>query len=155
MVVRKYNLIFFQSEYSLVIDLPEPDATCVEERKRLRIENEDEKFDDDHYLADLFDNDLIEESILAFTPDFYEKSNVAEATTFTQQEMDCLKSLKKKTYLLDKEEKFHAFMGLVDILFSYCYNHRVNCGEMNVEAGWTIAKLSSTLAWFDVKVIFS
>ena len=67
--------------------------------------------------------------------------------------MDCLKLLPKRTYLLDKKEKFYAYSGLIDILFAYCYDNRINCGENNVESGWTIAKLSSTLCWFVVSYL--
>jgi protein SHQ1 len=121
----------------------------------LRIENENEKFEDDHYLADLFDNNYIESVLLKYKPDFGgngDEEDEHDAEGFTQKEQDCLKQLPRKTFMLDKEQKFCAFAGLVDILFAYAYNNRVNCGETNVESGWTIVKLSSTLSWFDVRV---
>lgn len=117
------------------------------------MENEDSKFEDDHYLADLYENEYIEDVLLKFRPTFTESSG--EETNedgFTQKEQDCLKSLPKRTYILSKEQKFVALAGLVDILLAYCYNYRINCGEDNVESGWTIAKLSSTLSWFDVSL---
>lgn len=73
---------------------------------------------------------------------------------YTSEEINCLKQLPKRTYLLDKEQKFIAYSGLIDILFAYCYNYRANSGEKNVEAGWTISKLSSTLSCFDVSLFF-
>lgn len=128
--------------------MPDPDNISAEKRTELRVENEKEKFDDDHYLADYFDDSgMIEGSILKFEH-FFE--NYDETLEYTDQEIDTLKNLPKKTFLLDKQEKFFAFCGLVDILYAYCYNTRINCGEKNVESGWTIAKLSSTLSWFDV-----
>lgn len=149
-----------------MIDLPDPDNTSIKERRKLRVENEDEKFDDDHYLADLYENEYIDEVLLKYKPDFSSnlrenedednvESEVKDSKEFTQSEQDCLKSLPKRTYLLSKEQKFFAFAGLVDILYAYCYTNRVNCGEKNVEAGWSIAKLSSTLSWFDVINIYS
>ncbi len=69
---------------------------------------------------------------------------------YSQEELDILKTLDKKTFALDKNQKFFAYWGLIDILFAYCYNNRVNCGEENSESGWTITKISSTLSWFDV-----
>lgn len=53
---------------------------------------------------------------------------------------------------MDKNEKLMAYTGLVDILYAYCYNYRINCGETNSEDGWTIAKLSATLSWFEVRL---
>ncbi|CAF0856442.1 unnamed protein product [Brachionus calyciflorus] len=130
-------------EYLMIIDNLDPDSLTLEKRNELRIENENEKFDPDHYLADYYDDsEMIESSILMFQPDWFE-------TEFTDDEIHCLKNLPKKNFLLDKEQKFYAFCGLVDILFSYCYNNRINLGESNVESGWTISKLSSTLSWFD------
>ena len=127
-----------------MVDIPDPDNIDVTERRRLRTENEDVRFEDDHYLADLYENEYIEDVLVKYKPDFADEE-------FTESEQDCLKSLPKKTYLLSKEQKFFAFAGLVDILFAYCYNKRANCGEANVESGWTMAKLSSTLSWFDVR----
>ena len=130
-----------------MIDLAEPDNNenaSIEKRTKMRIEQEQEKFDDDHYLADYFDDtEVIESTLLTYKPDFNDDE-------FTDKQMEVLKSLPKRTYALDKEQKLFAYLGLVDILFAYCYNNRINCGEKNVESGWTIAKLSSTLSYFNV-----
>lgn len=129
----------------MVIDLPDPDNNR-EDRTKQRTVDESKKFDDDHYLADYFDDsETIESTILSYTPNYDEQEN----SEYTDAEIDILKNMPKRTYLLDKQEKFYAFSGLIDILFAYCYNRRINCGEANVESGWTIAKLSSTLSWFD------
>lgn len=144
MLTKKY----FQNEYVLAVDLEDPDHN-KNNRTELRIANENSKFDDDHYLADFFDNDdMIESLILKYEPEY---SNIeSDSIEYTDEEVDALKNLPKKKYLLDCEQKFYAYSGLVDILFAYCYNERVNCGESNVESGWTIAKISSTLSWLDV-----
>ncbi len=129
----------------MIIDLSDPDKN-TENRSELRIADENVKFDDDHYLADYFDDsDMIELLILPYEPEF--KTHPVE---YTEKEIETLKNLPKKKHLLDNEQKFFAYTGLVDILFAYCYTNRINCGEENVEAGWTIAKLSSTLSWLDV-----
>lgn len=131
------------NEYCLAVDLEDPDHN-KDNRTELRIENENSKFDDDHYLADFFDNDdMIESLILKYEPEY------SQINDYTEDEVDALKNLPKKKFLLDCEQKFYAYSGLVDILFAYCYNERVNCGESNVECGWTIAKMSSTLSWLD------
>lgn len=128
----------------MIIDNPDPDNLNIEKRRILRLEGENQKFDQDHYLADYFDDsEMINDTILNFEPEW----NSGE---FSEEEIDCLKNLPKKTFILDKEQKFYSFLGLVDILYAYCYNNRINMGEMNVESGWTIAKLSSTLSWFDI-----
>lgn len=144
----KFNIFAkLSSEYGLIIDLPDPDTTPIKERTQLRILNENEKFNSDHYLADFFDDtEMIENVILKYiTDELYQNDD----SDYTEKEIDCLKSLTKKQYLLDKQEKLYAYSGIIDIIFAYCYNNRINCGESNVESGWTIAKLSSTLSWFD------
>jgi protein SHQ1 len=89
---------------------------------------------------------MIESLILEYKPEINDGD-------YDEKELDCLKSLPKRTYLLEREQKLSAFCGLVDILFSYCYDKRINCGEENSESGWTIVKLSSTLSWLDVRTI--
>ena len=43
------------------------------------------------------------------------------------------------------------YLGLVDLLFAYCYDHRTTEGEGNVESAWTMCKLSSTLSCLEVR----
>lgn len=127
--------------------MPEPESTPLSERAVLREAHEEEKFDDDHYLADTYGNDELIQTLLDYEPEEEDDED------YTEEEIDCLKSkLPKRTYLLDKQQKMFAYCGLVDILFAYMYNRRVNTGEENSESGWNISKLSSTLCWLDVKL---
>lgn len=101
-------------------------------------------FSEEHYLADYFENDEIKELIkqpLPWKP---------ELAIFTPQEIDLLKDFPNKEYLLSGEEKRIVYLGLIDILFAYCYDQRTTNFEGNCESGWTITKLSSTLSWFNV-----
>lgn len=69
---------------------------------------------------------------------------------FDEVEFDLLKELPNKEYLLEVEDIKKLCLNIVDILYASCYNHRTTLGENNVESGWTINKLSSTLCWFQV-----
>lgn len=62
--------------------------------------------------------------------------------------------LPNREHLLDKGTKSIVFLGLADILYAWCYNHRITWGENSVESAWNIAKLSSTLSWLDVSMQF-
>jgi protein SHQ1 len=42
-------------------------------------------------------------------------------------------------------------LGLFDILYSYAYDVRTTLGEHNVESAWTVAKISPSLAWLEVR----
>jgi protein SHQ1 len=95
-------------------------------------------------LADLYDNNELEDEILLYNPE----TDYIDAD-YDEKQFDILQKLPKRTYLLSKEQKFEAYAGLIDILFAYCYNRRINCGCPNVESAWTISKVSSTLSWFE------
>jgi len=73
-----------------------------------------------------------------------------DQVTFSETEVDLLKELPNKEYLLDSEDIKKLFLNLVDILYASCYNHRTTLGENTTESSWTINKLSSTLCWFQV-----
>lgn len=140
-------LVAFESTWiKEVIDLPMPDVTPQSERKILREKRELSDFNEEHYLADLMQPECIEPYIL-FTADWdnLEKDNVS----FNENEVDLLKELPNKEYLLNNEETHKLLLSLVDILFGNCYNHRTTLGENTVESSWTVNKLSSTLTWFD------
>jgi protein SHQ1 len=74
----------------------------------------------------------------------------AEIIPFTPKHLDLLKQLPKKEYLLDSEIKREVYLGLVDIMLAYVYNHITCEGENNIESAWTICKLSASLSWLQV-----
>ncbi|XP_018413470.1 PREDICTED: protein SHQ1 homolog [Nanorana parkeri] len=146
-----------QEELNDVIDLRDPDVTPAAERTRRRLEAEKAKFDPDHYLADLFEDDAIKQLLRYKTwwveiPD--RAANVSQEgedkrVTFTEKEKEQLRKFTNKSYLLDKRAKQLAYLGLIDVLLAYCYETRVTEGERNVESSWNIRKLSGTLCWFE------
>ncbi|EDK99375.1 SHQ1 homolog (S. cerevisiae), isoform CRA_c, partial [Mus musculus] len=56
-----------QDELSEVIDIKDPDFTPVTERRQKRLAAELAKFDPDHYLADFFEDEAVEQ-ILKYSP---------------------------------------------------------------------------------------
>ncbi|XP_043504402.1 protein SHQ1 homolog [Polistes fuscatus] len=128
-----------------VIDLPSPDNTPEEARKYLREAMESKNFRDDHYMADFVETEYAGEYIL-YTPPWYNLKK--EDIKFDTSEIEILKELPNKEYLLDNEEIHRVLLSLIDILYGSCYNHRTTHGDNTVESGWTINKLSSTLCWF-------
>ncbi|XP_072749378.1 protein SHQ1 homolog isoform X2 [Anoplolepis gracilipes] len=139
-------LIAFEAAWiKEIIDLPTPDTTPETERKSLQEKRELEDFNEEHYMADLMEPECTE-SFRVHTPewDTLEKDQI----TFNETEIDLLKELSNKEYLLDAEDIKKLCFNLVDILFASCYNHRTTLGENTVESSWTINKLSSTLCWF-------
>ncbi|KAM3960638.1 protein SHQ1 homolog [Aphomia sociella] len=133
------------TEFPQVFELRIPDRVAVDERNRLRSEHEDSKFSSDHYLADFFDDELLEPYLTTAT--FWDTPGF-NSPDFTEDEVGVLKELPNKSYLLSKSEYKQVLHGLVDILYGYCYDKRTTLNESTVESSWTINKLSSTLSWF-------
>ncbi|XP_063797101.1 protein SHQ1 homolog [Pseudophryne corroboree] len=146
-----------QEELNDVIDLRDPDVTPAAERTHGRLAAEKAKFDPDHYLADLFEDDAILH-LLKFKPWWVEVQhgisnlsleNQENRVTFTEKEKQQLRKFTNKSYLLDKKAEKQLYLGLIDLLLAYCYEVRVTEGERNVESAWNIRKLSGTLSWFE------
>ncbi|XP_063953508.1 protein SHQ1 homolog [Lytechinus pictus] len=148
-----------------VVDIEEADFISLPERKRARIMAEKEKFDDSHYLADLYQDDAIQ-PLLEFKPLWvhnYKKmrekmvlagkaassQDFTYTVNFTEDEKELMMKLPHKEFILSKLEVDGALLGVADILFAYAYNVRSNEGEYSVESAWTVCKLSSTLSCLD------
>ncbi|XP_076313606.1 protein SHQ1 homolog [Tachypleus tridentatus] len=147
-----------QEELPDLVDVKNPDHKSVEERRRERMTTENVQFNDDHYLADMHQTELVQQVMEFQAP--WEKlcynlgnsSNVDELVSFTEAEKEKMRKLPKKEYLLSKATKQTLFLGLVDILFAYAYDIRTTEGEQTVESSWTISKLSATLSWLEVSI---
>uniref|UniRef100_A0A0P4WGY2 Protein SHQ1 homolog n=1 Tax=Scylla olivacea TaxID=85551 RepID=A0A0P4WGY2_SCYOL len=135
-----------QSELKDVVDISDPDNKSAPQRREERITQEMSLFDEDHYLADYFDVDMTQQ-FTEFIPEFY--SITSDEVEFSEQDKQDMLELPRKEHLLDKGTKSMAFLGLADILYAWCYNHRITLGENSVESAWNVAKLSSTLSWLD------
>jgi len=78
----------------------------------------------------------------------FEKQNISEELIpFSSEELEEMIKLPRKEYIIEDERD--TLLGLLDIIFSYAYNHRTSLGENTVESGWNIVKVSPTLSWFD------
>ncbi|XP_056380607.1 protein SHQ1 homolog isoform X2 [Hyla sarda] len=146
-----------QEELNDVIDLRDPDVTPASERTQRRLAAEKAKFDPDHYLADLFEDDAIQH-LLKYKPWWVEVQNGANSASpdiqdtrviFTEKEKEQLRKFTNKSYLLDKKAEQLVYLSLIDLLLAYSYEVRVTEGERNVESAWNIRKLSGTLSWFE------
>ena len=142
----KYSGLFetLAEELHQVLDVKNPDDRSAEDRRSERIQRESQDFDPEHYLADLFQTDLIDPLIAHETDEKVDQE-------WTEVEANILKNLPNKDFLLDTGELQQVYLSLVDILLAYCYDQRITMNDANVESAWTIAKLSGTLSWLEVK----
>ncbi|XP_037295962.1 protein SHQ1 homolog [Manduca sexta] len=136
------------SEFPQIFELRVPESVSIIDRHDLRIKYENDKFSSDHYLADLFDEELLAPYLTAVP--FWNLPEVKKAVEFTEEEVSLLKELPNKHYLLTKKEYRQVLLGLVDILYGYCYEKRTTLNDDSIESSWTVNKLSSTLSWFCV-----
>lgn len=96
-----------------------------------------------------------EESCLVLTPE--EQTELAqlkykECKCFLQRSSVLYSRLmSQKKDLIQNEASI--YLGLVDLIFSYCYNHRTTEGEGTVESPWTLCKVSATLSCFEVGLL--
>ncbi|PIA18478.1 SHQ1-domain-containing protein [Coemansia reversa NRRL 1564] len=70
--------------------------------------------------------------------------DVDSCVKFTDAEKKQMINLPRKTHLISN--KMAVYLGLVDILFAYLLELRINAGEFNVESVWAIGAVSSTLS---------
>ena len=145
------------SELGEILDIRDPDHLSQVERDKLRTEMETRDFDSDHYLCDLHESiEEIESCINSPAPfsesiagpaDLSQPVTVSEghsSLSFSPAEQEQLLALPRTSLSLPASILPSVHYGLVDILFGFCYSSRV-LGEDSVEAGWCVAKLSSSL----------
>ncbi|XP_057663426.1 protein SHQ1 homolog isoform X1 [Diorhabda carinulata] len=139
------NFVAVSSEFSEVFEI-DPSEVNLKERRKLRLQFEQGKFDMGHYLADYIENEDILSLLQLKTPWNDIKD---DDITFSNKELDFLKDLPNINYELSELQIKYVFNGLIDILYAYCYDGRTTDYDTNSESGWTIVKLSATLCWLD------
>ena len=147
-----------------MLQIPNPDETDANERRALRLETEDNAFDADRYLGDVdIEDDYIYESAMAMKPhwtpsiealttDLATMSTTDQGSSFfSAPESSMLSSIPYPilpSVINDKQQR-SLLLGLLDILFSYVYDHLLTDGEPTIESSWTICTLSCTFSWLE------
>ncbi|KAG5445340.1 Hsp90 cochaperone shq1 [Clonorchis sinensis] len=148
---RKSGLFQVDSDLSYVIDLPDPDRVSPDRRSILRVAEEKKKFSPEHYLADFFEPEVWATAKTIHPP--WRGAPLDAEPELTNDERHRLIALaaRKLPPAPDEEsEEVSLYLGLVDLLLAYVYDYRVREAEEMTESGWNIAKLASTLSWFEV-----
>lgn len=123
-----------------------PDV-IIENREEKRLEIENAAFSSDHYLADLYDTEYIDEYIKFIGP-WQKHLEEKYVHQLSGSEIDILKELPNKEYIFSSVEKKQILVGILDILYPYLYELRTTANDLNTESSWTVNKLSSTLCCF-------
>ncbi|KAL3801411.1 hypothetical protein HJC23_007021 [Cyclotella cryptica] len=138
-------------------------------RREMRLDTENDKFDNDRYLADVdiaLEGDMIYDMAMGIIPHWMDVTiqrssqngdcegdvDFSSKPFFTAEESHLLATLPQKSNLLPNlttEQKRSNFLCLSDILFAYSYDHRTTDGDPTVESSWTVMILSPTLSWLE------
>lgn len=141
----KKNFHHVSAEFTDVFEI-DPREVKLKERRKLRLQYEQGKFNVDHYLCDYIENEEILEIISLTSP--WSKLK-RENIEFTEKELDFLKDLSNLEYHLTELQVNYCHCCLIDILYAYCYDKRTTQFEGSSESGWTIIKLAASLCWLD------
>ncbi|CCD71630.1 Protein SHQ1 homolog [Caenorhabditis elegans] len=130
-----------RDEIGKIVDILEPENVEIEKRADKLMEFDWENFDEGRYLADTLEP---EEELLAVI-----SSKFAQKLEISDEDRTKLKDLKKsKTSAKINGNDVEIMTSLIDIVFGYCYDQRVNDWESACESGWNCAKLSPSLSFF-------
>jgi len=140
-------LLWLKVELAEVTEIKDPDSLSPTQRQVLQEETENDKFSEDHYFQDLMVTDI--SAILEY------KLDLSEFKELKDSDRDQLKNFVNQEFLLDKTEHMQLFLGVVDIIFAFLYNLRINQGKNCVESQWNVSRLSSTLSSFQVSLAIS
>ncbi|KAL0087803.1 SHQ1 protein-domain-containing protein [Phycomyces blakesleeanus] len=146
-----------QETMNEIIDIREPEKSTIESRRQDRLEQEELKFDEDYYAMDFVNDEEIQNAIKYKTIWSKELKRIQkqakeEEQQKKQNEKTLMRSLPNKEYLLSNEKV--TYLGLVDLLFAYSYNHRVSEGDNTVESVWCVGKLSPTISCLEVMFVY-
>jgi protein SHQ1 len=143
------KFLAYPRDYCLeILDFDNPESLSMDERKSAQEEKEREDFSSEHYMYDYLDTDHVIDNLLkiACLPPGVSDSTGQADIVWSETESKQLISLKKHRSFLFSNPKV-IYVGLIDLLLSYCYNRRTTEMENTVESAWTISKLSSMLSW--------
>jgi len=128
------------AEFGELVDVPAVDGLTYRERDAAREAREAAEFSADHYLADLFSEDVAVEESLAWA------APAAAAAAFTREEQERLVALPRVRPLVARPDLAATHLALADLLYGQCFARRWHQGEASTEAGWLAAKLSPSLS---------
>ncbi|KAF7308418.1 CS domain-containing protein [Mycena chlorophos] len=122
------------------------ERSTPQERRQKRFKRENDKFDEEYYMADYAENDYIEE-LLHWNNPHTDAGDVP--FEFTEEEKLSLLNLPRREYLVSPQDSRNLYLTLLTVLFSYAYDARTTEGEPTPESAWTICALTPAFAALD------
>ncbi|KAG5359826.1 Protein SHQ1-like protein [Yarrowia sp. C11] len=131
---------------------PEMNGVDEEARKELRTEIEQSRFSPDYYLSDLLENDMVPEYLHYTLPkEFWaeNKSDMALSGEENRVLSEIMAKSRSKSAYKNISDPKKAYIGLLNLLFSFFYDIRTTFNDHTVESPWTIGKLTPQFASLD------
>ncbi|KAJ3811543.1 SHQ1 protein-domain-containing protein [Lentinula aff. lateritia] len=123
----------------------EAEALTRLQRRQRRIKHEDEKWDEEYYMADFAEDEYIQELILWTNPHLSDNGRF----TYTEKENATMLNLPRKEYILTRYQTYILYLTLATVLFSYAYDARTTQHDPTPESAWTICSLISAFSALD------
>lgn len=114
------------------------------DRRRLRLEHEDKKFDEEYYMADYVDEENIQHLL-----EWNHPHNIAKEVEYTEEEKLTMLKLPRREYLATPLQVHNLYLTLLTLLFSYAYDSRTTQHDPTPESAWTIASLTPAFSALD------
>ncbi|KAH7889647.1 SHQ1 protein-domain-containing protein [Phlebopus sp. FC_14] len=124
---------------------PDVEACDVGDRRLRRIAHENEKWDEEHYMADYADDEHIQELIAWKDPELV--SDVAIVYTDAEN-MDMLR-LPRKEYIMIAVQEEELYLTLINLLFAHAYDRRTTLQDPTPESAWTMCTLIPAFSALD------
>ncbi|KIJ17456.1 hypothetical protein PAXINDRAFT_168113 [Paxillus involutus ATCC 200175] len=117
----------------------------VDDRRKMRIAHENEKWDEEHYMADYADDEYIQELVS------WENAALVDASdiVYTEQENMEMLRLPRKEYIMDKDQERTLYLTLITLLFAHAYDKRTTLDDPTPESAWTICTLVPVFSALD------
>ncbi|KAH8117495.1 SHQ1-domain-containing protein [Phellopilus nigrolimitatus] len=137
----------------------EAEKLTEEERRLRRLKHEEEKWDEEYYMADFVDDEYIQE-IIAYRPppEAPCSPDLSNPLVFTEEEnaemlrlprKECKYSFLESEDLATPLQKHGLYLTLMSILFSYAYDARTTQNDPTPESAWTICSLTPAFTALD------
>ena len=112
------------------------------------------KFSQERYLQDLdVQDDFLYQVAMGMRPHWSQPQQLSsqEQPYFTTEESAQLASIPYPLLppFTDTTEERHLWLGILDLLFAYGYDHLLTDGDPTVESAWTVSILSVSLSWLE------
>ncbi|KAI8998814.1 SHQ1-domain-containing protein [Trametes punicea] len=151
---RRYGFLDMHSGYFRHVEHTENEVnelgtdaeTCPpQERRERRLKHEEEKWNEEYYMADYADDEYIRELIAWPNPHV----TSTEEFQYTEKENLVMLRLPRKEYLATAEQTHNLYLTLSTLLFAYAYETRTTQHDPTPESAWTISSLTPAFSALD------